>query len=147
MFGVVLWSDDAESKAIIWCEDHGDLAYYDAHQATDRGRVTLEAGDLVQFDVVEGRERRLARNPALVAGRHYPTLVGRLKSADQSEIDHCEIDRAEPEAELDAAVAPTLPAEGGSPAGASAVIIPFAAAARRRSAAALETDAPLWTVV
>ena len=29
MLGVVLWSDSSENNAVIWCEDHGDLAYFD----------------------------------------------------------------------------------------------------------------------
>ena len=28
MFGVVLWADPVDRKAVIWCEDHGDLAYF-----------------------------------------------------------------------------------------------------------------------
>ena len=27
MLGVVLWSDVSDRKAVIWCEDQGDLAY------------------------------------------------------------------------------------------------------------------------
>lgn len=30
MLGVVLWADIDDRKAVIWCEDHGNLAYYTA---------------------------------------------------------------------------------------------------------------------
>lgn len=28
MYGVILWSDEITQKAVIWCEDHGRLAYF-----------------------------------------------------------------------------------------------------------------------
>ncbi|WP_375690954.1 hypothetical protein [Pseudooceanicola sp. LIPI14-2-Ac024] len=138
MFGVVLWSDDAESKAVIWCEDHGDLAYYDAY--THPGAApALTAGDLVRFEVEEGGQRRLVRNPALVAGRHYPSLVGRLKSV--------ELDEAEPAGDNVARMpAPPVAAPAAGDPAETAVIIPFAAL-RRAAAAAPERDEPVWTVV
>ncbi len=27
MYGVILWSDQEAQRAVIWCEDHGKLAY------------------------------------------------------------------------------------------------------------------------
>lgn len=27
MIGVIIWSDPIERKAIVWCEDQGDLAF------------------------------------------------------------------------------------------------------------------------
>lgn len=65
MFGVVLWSDVEDHKAVIWCEDHGDLAFYRASDSG--GDVSLDAGDLVQFDMTMDRDLRLAHNPRLVS--------------------------------------------------------------------------------
>ncbi|MGR3615862.1 MAG: hypothetical protein ACU0BB_07450 [Paracoccaceae bacterium] len=65
MFGVVLWSDLDERKAVIWCEDHGDLAFY--KQPESEERVALDTGDWVQFDLTMDREMRFAHNPRLVA--------------------------------------------------------------------------------
>ena len=28
MYGVILWSDQTAQRAVIWCEDHGKLAYF-----------------------------------------------------------------------------------------------------------------------
>lgn len=65
MYGVVLWSNTEEKKAVIWCEDHGDLAYY--RQSGSDGPVSLDAGDWVQFDLTLDRHMRFAHNPRLVA--------------------------------------------------------------------------------
>ncbi|MWB77492.1 hypothetical protein GLS40_05595 [Pseudooceanicola sp. 216_PA32_1] len=81
MFGVVLWSDSADRKAVIWCEDHGDLAYFNAGDDTDLSMVALDAGDLVQFDLTEEAEMRRATNPRLVAEEQFPTLAHRLQNA------------------------------------------------------------------
>ena len=59
MIGVVLWSDQDDRKAVFWCEDHGDLAYYEAADKVADGSAFFDAGDMVQFDVaVESRLRK-----------------------------------------------------------------------------------------
>ncbi|MCV6585016.1 MAG: hypothetical protein OIF47_05740 [Marinibacterium sp.] len=64
MYGVVLWSNSDNTKAVIWCEDHGDLAFY----AEDResAQAVLDAGDLVQFDMRVDENMRYVKNPQLV---------------------------------------------------------------------------------
>lgn len=66
MIGVVLWSDVAEQKAVFWCEDHGDLAYYDASVDTTRGASAFCAGDMVEFDLSFEQEIRRAHNACLI---------------------------------------------------------------------------------
>jgi hypothetical protein len=66
MFGVVLWGDSAEKKAVFWCEDHGDLAYYDGSDDDTDTPLDLAAGDMVQFDVCLENKIRRARNATLV---------------------------------------------------------------------------------
>ena len=52
MYGVVLWSDARSNKAVFWCEDHGDLAYFQGDPATvNQTTSCFDAGDLVQFEV------------------------------------------------------------------------------------------------
>ena len=34
MYGVVLWIDKNAQKAVIWCEDHGNLAYFNPQTDT-----------------------------------------------------------------------------------------------------------------
>ena len=81
MYGVVLWSDEQDSKAVIWCEDHGRLAFYTATENSAFGGSTLDSGDLVEFDLTEGSDMRHAHNPRLVAQDQYPTLAQDLSNS------------------------------------------------------------------
>ncbi len=83
MFGVVLWSDQIRKRAVIWCEDHGDLAFFNGEGPTDPKLAEMEPGDLVQFDVRADRNMRLASKPRLVSSDEYPTLARDLKQARQ----------------------------------------------------------------
>ena len=78
MYGVVLWSDKDDSRAVIWCEDHGDLAYYNGCGESAFDGFSLDAGDLITFTVNEGRDMRLATNPRLIAEQQYSGLVESL---------------------------------------------------------------------
>ena len=62
MFGVVLWTDATDRRAVIWCEDHGDLAFYSGEEPADQPTPDLDAGDLIQFDLGEDAEMRRACN-------------------------------------------------------------------------------------
>jgi len=119
MFGVVLWSDCAEHRAVIWCEDHGELAYYDAMEHPDAVDLLMEPGDLVKFDLGQTSGRmRVVRNPSLVAEKQYPTLASELKT----------LEPAVPETRM----AATGDATERQPV--TAIIIPFASEVRRRAA-------------
>lgn len=76
MFGVVLWSDEQDEKAVIWCEDHGDLAFYS--NTGSNLHVGLDAGDWVQFDMTMEHHQRFAHNPRLVCEGVYPDLADAL---------------------------------------------------------------------
>ncbi|MDU8926455.1 hypothetical protein RXV86_03565 [Alisedimentitalea sp. MJ-SS2] len=80
MFGVVLWSSKDDHKAVIWCEDHGDLAFYSGAGENVFDGGGLDAGDLVRFKLSEGRDMRVVTNPQLVAEQHYPGLAESLAS-------------------------------------------------------------------
>jgi hypothetical protein len=68
MIGVILWSDTSERKAVVWCEDQGDLAFLGNGDAQLEHLGELTAGDLLEFDVrVEGDLRRV-NNPILLKG-------------------------------------------------------------------------------
>lgn len=87
MFGVVLWSDGSDKKAVIWCEDHGDLAYFCAGDSLEFDGGSFDPGDLVQFDLGDdaGPLRRVC-NPRLVAEEQYPSLAQRLQLATERSI-------------------------------------------------------------
>lgn len=66
MFGVVLWSDDTQGKAVFWCEDQGDLAYFHRRDDIPETGQNFEAGDLIQFEIYLESKLRRARNPKIV---------------------------------------------------------------------------------
>lgn len=79
MLGVVLWSDASDRKAVIWCEDQGDLAYVNGHVSAMNRDDFFDAGDLVQFDMEMCKSMRLANNARLVAEQAGSTLPNALR--------------------------------------------------------------------
>lgn len=80
MLGVVLWSDTDDNKAVIWCEDHGNLAFFNGGSHPSLDVFDFDAGDLVQFEMTEEQHMRFARNPKRVSQSQYPTLAEDLQS-------------------------------------------------------------------
>lgn len=76
MLGVVLWSDLKSGKAVIWCEDHGDLAFM--HEQRQDGMLSLDPGDLVKFDLKINKQLRYASNPELVTEGYSSELAASL---------------------------------------------------------------------
>jgi len=66
MIGVILWSDPTEQKAVIWCEDHGDLAYLSRPDAVYLPDTFFDVGDVVEFDVETKRNLRLVTHASRV---------------------------------------------------------------------------------
>ncbi|WP_300029688.1 hypothetical protein [uncultured Roseobacter sp.] len=84
MLGVVLWSDAADGKAVIWCEDQGDLAFLNSKDQVLQAEPFFDAGDLVQFDMEVRSSLRRAHNPRLVvenAGASLPNALLNSSSA------------------------------------------------------------------
>lgn len=106
MFGVVLWSDPVDRKAVIWCEDQGDLAFYRHADATQD--LMLEAGDWVQFDLETQRQQRFVRNPRLIEGGACKSLPDLLVSA-QGEMSGSTSQKANADAQT-AEIIPFMPA-------------------------------------
>lgn len=79
MFGVVLWSNSQEQKAVIWCEDHGDLAFY--RQPDDAEQIALDPGDWVQFEMTTDQKMRRVHNPRLIAEGLFPDIAETLVPA------------------------------------------------------------------
>lgn len=91
MLGVVLWRDRDSNQAVIWCEDHGDLAYFDGPKDEFANEIEqLGTGDLVRFDVSEDRNKRYASNPkpvGLGSHAHLPEVLramGKTMPSNQS---------------------------------------------------------------
>ncbi|ABG32342.1 hypothetical protein CEP88_03875 [Roseobacter denitrificans] len=84
MLGVVLWSDASDRKAVIWCEDQGDLAYVKPSDDVLRTGDFFDAGDLVQFEMEVSQSTRVAHNPRLVIEKVGPALPDVLRDAAQT---------------------------------------------------------------
>lgn len=83
MIGVVLWSDPEGKSAVFWCEDQGDLAYYERKDDVFVGGSLFVAGDMVQFDVRYDGKMRRADNPGLLQEQVCQSLPSRLRQAAQ----------------------------------------------------------------
>ena len=81
MIGVVLWSDPVEGKAVFWCEDQGDLAYYEAPSSFGPDNGIFDAGDMVQFTVSLQSRQRLAHDPKLVLEKACADLPDTLRNS------------------------------------------------------------------
>lgn len=67
MLGVVVWSNDKRNKAVIWCEDHGSLAYLEGVANLASGAAWPVAGDLVELECALEGGLRVASNVKLVS--------------------------------------------------------------------------------
>lgn len=86
MCGVVLWSNPDDRKAVIWCEDQGNLAYYVEPDHDGLNGVSLDAGDLIEFELREERQLRRATNPTLLCQDAAPGIARELdRCANRSE--------------------------------------------------------------
>ena len=85
MYGVVLWSDTNAQRAVIWCEDQGELAYYTPTENSVHQAPALDAGDLIQFDVTIQQNMRRATNPQLLQSSHSPDLPDNLRASQRQE--------------------------------------------------------------
>ncbi|RQP06591.1 hypothetical protein LOS78_11115 [Paracoccus sp. MA] len=79
MIGVILWSSPAKEKAVIWCEDHGALAYLQGTENLAISSEWPEAGDLVELEVELLADLRHARAVSLVAGNRRSELPDLLR--------------------------------------------------------------------
>ncbi len=80
MNGVVLWSDASQHKAVIWCEDQGDLAFYSQKQR--QSFVDLHEGDLICFDLTLQHNRRMAENLQVLEAAACMGLAHNLSVAE-----------------------------------------------------------------
>jgi len=80
MIGVILWSNTADQKAVIWCEDQGDLAFLSASDSVMLPDPFFEVGDVVEFDVRTQRNLRLASNPNRLEQHWGKTVSDGLRS-------------------------------------------------------------------
>ncbi|KIC29841.1 hypothetical protein RA24_04770 [Leisingera sp. ANG-M6] len=78
MIGVILWSDAPLTKAVIWCGDQGDLAFFT--NKADAGFPELNPGDWVEFDIILSGNIRIAEDLSVVVEQGSPDLADRLSA-------------------------------------------------------------------
>ena len=90
MIGVILWSDPANEKAVIWCEDHGDLAFLSRVECAALPDDFFDVGDIVDFEVVTERNvRRVHRAKRLqqYLGKPLVDSLTRSPAPHQPQVD------------------------------------------------------------
>ena len=91
MIGLVLWSDAKDCKAVLWCDDHGDLAYFDAALDGVQPECSLHAGDMVEFDLSLDDNIRRAHRPVVLSSSAVSGLQDRVRdAADQQHVGQSE---------------------------------------------------------
>ncbi len=81
MYGAVLWADRSANRALIWCEDHGELAFFEGEPSGPTDASKFEEGDFVAFKIRDGRGMRLAFEVKMVTSEEYPRLAADLRCA------------------------------------------------------------------
>lgn len=81
MFGVVLWSGQDKQTAMLWCEDHKELAVLSLLDDWNTDRQHPQAGDLVSFEAKQENGVRRARNAVPVVRGHALELAAELRAA------------------------------------------------------------------
>ncbi|AGT09499.1 hypothetical protein [Paracoccus aminophilus] len=85
MIGVIVWSSAAKSKAVIWCEDQGALAYLQGADKLVAGRGWPEAGDMVSLETEMRNDLRHAFNVRVVEEHSYTQLPKILRDMGRAD--------------------------------------------------------------
>lgn len=89
MIGVVVWSSSDREKAVIWCEDHGALAYLQGRENLAMpGMGWPEAGDLMELETEFHASLRHARCVALLSEAQCPALPDALRRSTEPAEPH-----------------------------------------------------------
>ncbi|WP_114283916.1 hypothetical protein [Candidatus Halocynthiibacter alkanivorans] len=81
MYGVILWNDPAKGKAVIWCDDHGHLAYLSSPEVIKDGQAIPDVGAMVNIIVRQVGPLRLCTWLECVNNDSHPTLLQSLRNA------------------------------------------------------------------
>ncbi|MDP3860925.1 MAG: hypothetical protein Q8Q63_05000 [Phaeovulum sp.] len=81
MLGVVVWSDAVTAGAVIWCDDHAQLAYLRGRENCQCTKSWPEVGDLVQFSLRKKSGSRFARAVRVLAEAVLPQIPKDLVNA------------------------------------------------------------------
>jgi hypothetical protein len=84
MIGVVVWSNPAREKAVIWCDDHEALAYLEGCQNLDGCDRWPEPGDLLEFETRLSGEMRFAHGVTVLGDEGRAVLPDLLRDGGVS---------------------------------------------------------------
>lgn len=82
MIGVVVWSNAAREKAVVWCEDQASLAYLQGRVNFVNPDAWPEPGDLVELESEMVGNLRHARRVSILSEQGCPQLPQLLRSAE-----------------------------------------------------------------
>ncbi|WP_198590300.1 hypothetical protein [Paracoccus zhejiangensis] len=85
MIGVVVWSSAERQKAVIWCDDHGALAYLQGPEHLIGQGEWPCAGDLVSLEFETIGDLRHARAVSIIGPQHFPGLPDVLRDVAREE--------------------------------------------------------------
>ncbi|MEL6464435.1 MAG: hypothetical protein AAFQ58_05660 [Pseudomonadota bacterium] len=85
MIGVILWSDPAAEKAVIWCEDHGDLAFLSRDDCEVLPDSFFDVGDMVEFELIAERSVRRVTSVSRLQQSFGTTLVDAISQPQAPE--------------------------------------------------------------
>jgi hypothetical protein len=80
MYGVILWKDPAKGKAVIWCDDHGHLAYLASADVIKDGQDIPEVGAMVDIIIRQVGPLRLCTSLECIDNTGHPTLLKSLRN-------------------------------------------------------------------
>lgn len=78
MRGVIIWHCQNTRRAVVWCDDSGELAYASDDMAWANPKQPVAIGDYVAFDLRSSVSARSCANLRLIEQAHAPGLVGAL---------------------------------------------------------------------
>lgn len=81
MIGVVVWSNVAKEKAVVWCEDQGSLAYLQGRADLLNTHAWPEPGDLLELETEVIGNLRHARQVSVLSEQGCPELPQLLRAA------------------------------------------------------------------
>ena len=78
MRGVIIWHCKTTERAVVWCDDSGELAYAGGQQAWANPGTRVAIGDYVAFDLQPSGTARSCKNMRLIEQGMAPELAGIL---------------------------------------------------------------------
>ncbi len=84
MRGVVIWHCQNTRRAVVWCDDSGELAYASDGKAWVNPMQQVAIGDYVAFDLRSSVATRSCANLRLIEQGHAPDLAGVLHQRQQA---------------------------------------------------------------